>query len=46
MSKLSFTRREMLAVASARCINDGDVVFIGVGSSFSSELSSFSAFSR
>ena len=31
MSKLSFTRREMLAVASARCINDGDVVFIGFG---------------
>lgn len=25
------TRREMLAIASARCINDGDVVFIGFG---------------
>lgn len=31
MIRNEVTRREMLAVASARCINDGDVVFIGFG---------------
>ena len=31
MSQINVTRREMLAVASARCINNGDVVFIGFG---------------
>jgi glutaconate CoA-transferase subunit B len=31
MSELTVTRREMLAIASARCIKDGDVAFIGFG---------------